>query len=47
MDVEQHNRWEEILTAHCLEFLTSGNCLKLESSSGSEVAFLSNNIPKV
>ena len=51
MDVEQHNKWEEIstkdFTAHSLEFLTSGNCLKLESSSGSEVAFLSNNIPKV
>ena len=25
-------------TAHCLEFLTSRNCLKPESSSGSEIA---------
>ena len=42
MDVEQHNRWEEFstkdFTAHCLEFLTSGNCLKLESTNGSEIA---------
>ena len=42
MDVEQHNRWKEIatkdFTAHSLEFLTSGNCLKLESTNGSEIA---------
>ena len=42
MDVEQHNKWEEIstkdFTAHSLEFLTSGNCLQLESTNGSEIA---------
>ena len=41
MDVEQHNKWEEIstkdFTAHSLEFLTSGNCLQLESANGSEI----------